>query len=209
MPGNGTERPAPARTLVTVAEAARLATVSSNTVRRWIAAGRLPTVKIAHQHYMRAADLAATSATADVVMAWQCDRHWAGRRLRAFREAVGWSQLQLAAASGVSHEAISALEGGKRAPHAETVNTLARGLGVEPAQFVGHEPIGLTTLTVSETASRLEVPASRVRTWLKQGHLAGVKVSGQWRVATVVVGELARSGRLRGRSNRLDPRFRG
>jgi excisionase family DNA binding protein len=64
-------------------------------------------------------------------------------------------------------------------------------------------------LTTAEAASRLDVPAGRVQSWLKQGELSGVKASGQWRVPAVVVAELARSGRLRGRSRRLDPRYRG
>jgi hypothetical protein len=53
------------------------------------------------------------------------------------------------------------------------------------------------------------VPAERVQIWLREGQLAGTKVSGQWRVPAVVVAELDRSGRLRGRSRRLDPRYRG
>ena len=64
-------------------------------------------------------------------------------------------------------------------------------------------------LSVAEAASRLDVPVGRVQTWLKQGHLAGTKVSGQWRVPAIVVAELERSERLRGRSRRLDPRYRG
>ena len=61
----------------------------------------------------------------------------------------------------------------------------------------------------AEAAARLRVPAGRVQTWLREGKLAGVKVSGQWRVPVSAVRDLARSGRLRGRSRRLDPRYRG
>ena len=64
-------------------------------------------------------------------------------------------------------------------------------------------------MTVAEAASRLDVPSSRVRTWLHQGELPGVKVSGQWRVPAIAVMELERSDRLRGRSRRLDPRYHG
>ena len=86
---------------------------------------------------------------------------------------------------------------------------LAQALRDDPEQFVSGDPIGLTMLTTAEAASRLDVPAGRVQVWLKAGELAGVKVSGQWRVPAVAVAELARSGRLRGRSRRLDPRYRG
>jgi excisionase family DNA binding protein len=64
-------------------------------------------------------------------------------------------------------------------------------------------------LTLTEAAARLEVPPARVRSWLQQGHLPGTRVSQQWRVPAVAVMELERSGRLRGRSRRLDPRYRG
>ena len=86
---------------------------------------------------------------------------------------------------------------------------LAQALQVDPARFVGHEAIGLTMLTAAEAAFRLDVPPGRVQTWVQQGELAGVKVSGQWRVPAVAVAELGRSGRLRGRSRRLDPRYHG
>jgi excisionase family DNA binding protein len=67
----------------------------------------------------------------------------------------------------------------------------------------------VTLLTVAEAAFRLDVPVDRVRTWLQERELAGVKVSGQWRVPAIAVAELGRSGRLRGRWRRLDPRYRG
>jgi excisionase family DNA binding protein len=80
---------------------------------------------------------------------------------------------------------------------------------VEPGLFVARStlvPIGLAT---DEVAARLEVPRGRVQTWLNLGKLPGVKVSGQWRVPLEVVLELERRERLRGRSRRLDPRYRG
>jgi excisionase family DNA binding protein len=64
-------------------------------------------------------------------------------------------------------------------------------------------------VTLTEAAARLDVPPERVRHWLKQGVLAGTKVSRQWRVPAIAVAELERSERLRGRSRRLDPRYRG
>ena len=198
--------------LLTVTEAVQRSGLSRWTIHAWIAGGKLPAVLINRRRYIHPGDLRATQAmvhVSGVVPAWRQDRQRAGRRLRALREAAGLSQLQLAAASGISHEAISTLEAGKRAPLAATVRSLAQGVGVEPERFVGEDPIGLTTLTVAEAASRLDVPAGRVQRWLKQGLLPGTKVSGQWRVLAVVVTELGRSGRLRGRSRRLDPRYRG
>jgi excisionase family DNA binding protein len=214
-PRSGYDRQEPGRRragLLSVTQAAQQAGVSRDTVRGWISSGRLPVLRINDRRYIRPVDLAATQAAThlgDVVPAWRQDPARAGKRLRAIREAAGLSQLQLEAASGLTHEAISNLETGKRSPYAATLRALAHALDVAPEQFVRREPTGLTLLTVAEAAHRLEVPVARVRDWLWQGRLAGTKVSGQWRVPAVVVAELERSGRLRGRSWRLDPRYRG
>ncbi len=209
MRGNS---PSAAAGLLTVAEAAQQAGVSRDTIHRWITRGLLPAVLIDRRRHIRAEDLMATQARVHagaVVPAWRQDRQRVGKRLRTLREATGLTQLQLAAASGLTHEAISRLEAGRWTPYATTVRALAQALRVAPERFVGRDPLGLSLLTVAEAATQLGVPAGRVRTWLKEGLLAGTKVSGQWRVPAVVVAELDRSGRLRGDSRRLDPRYRG
>ena len=198
--------------LLTVTAAAQLTGLSRYTISGWIAAGKLPTVRIAGRRYLTREDLLATQASAhlgSVIPAWRQDPVHAGRRLRALREAAGLSQIQLAAASGLTHEAISRLETGHNAPYADTVRTLAQVLGVDPEQFVSREAIGLQMLTTAEAAFRLDVPAGRVQTWLRLGELPGVKVSGAWRVPAIAVAELGSSGRLRGESRRLDPRYHG
>jgi excisionase family DNA binding protein len=203
---------AAAADLLSVTEAAQRSGVSRGTVSSWITGGHLPAIRIAGRRYVRPADLAATQARAHVgtvLPIWRADRQGIGNRLRALREAAGLTQLQLAAASGLTHETISRLERGQRAASAETVRQLAQALRVEPDRFVTHQPVGLTMLTVTEAAAQLEVPVARMRDWVTQGALAGIKVSGQWRVPAVAVAELERSGRLRGRSRRLDPRYRG
>jgi transcriptional regulator with XRE-family HTH domain len=125
------------------------------------------------------------------------------------REATGLTQLELAAMSDLTHEEISMLECGKRAPTAKTVRKLARGLRVNPMRFVDSEQVAALGLPVAVAANRLGVPAQRLQTWLRQGQLEGFKVSGEWRVPVASVVNLARSGRMRGRSGRLDPRYRG
>ena len=124
--------PGPADRL-TVTEAAQAAGVPRWTVGSWITRGQLPVVLVAGRRYVLPADLAATQASAHVsgvVPAWRQAPQHAGRRLRVLREAAGWSQLQLAAASGLTHELISMLERGKRAPLATTIQALAHALGV-------------------------------------------------------------------------------
>ena len=196
--------------LLTVGEAAQQTGLSRHTIRGWITSGHLPAVSIDRRLRVRPADLATTHAdVGSVVAVWRQDRRRAGRRLRALREAAALTQLQVAAASGLSHEAISRLETGHSAASAKTVLQLAHALRVKPQRLVRREPVGVTMLTVVEAASRLDVPMRRVQTWLREGVLPGVKISGQWRVPMVVIVELIRSERLRGRSRRLDPRFRG
>ena len=198
--------------LLTVTEAARRAGVSYATVRGWIISGTLPMVRMDGRRGIRPADVTTAQAMAHlgtVVPAWRQDRRHAGWRLRMLREAAGLTQLELAAASGLRHETLSRLELGRQGASAETVRALARALRVDPEWFVSREPGGLTMLTVAEAAFRLDVPADRLRRWLQERELPGVKVSGQWRVPAIAVAELGRSGRLRGRSRRLDPRYRG
>jgi excisionase family DNA binding protein len=198
--------------LVTVTAAAKHAGLSPATIHNWIARGMLPSVRLGDRRGIRPEDLAATQAVAHagtVVPTWRQDRRRAGQRLRVLREAAGLTQIQLGARSGLSNDAVSRLEAGRYAVSAETVRRLADALQVTPDQFVSHAPIGLTMLTTAEAALRLEVPTSRVRAWLREGQLPGTMVSGEWRVAAVAVVELERSGRLRGRSRRLDPRYRG
>jgi excisionase family DNA binding protein len=198
--------------MLTVTAAAKHVGLPRSIVSGWVTTGQLPAVRINGRRHVRAEDVVATQAHAhegEVVPVWRQNRRRAGKRLRAIREAAGLNQIQLAAASGLTHEAISRLETGRCWPYAETVRKLAKALGVEPERFITRDNSGLTLMTVAEAASRLGVPPGRVQTWLRKGQVEGTKVSGEWRVPSVVIAELARSGRLRGRSGRLDPRFRG
>src|SRR5215207_8985728 len=167
--------------LLTVTAAARRTGIPRSIVSSWITTGQLPAVRINGRRHVRAEDVVATQAHAhegEVVPAWRQNRRRAGKRLRAIREAAGLNQIKLAAASGLTHEAISRLETGRCWPYAETVRKLARALGVEPERFVARDKTGLSLLTVAEAASRLGVPAGRVQTWLRKGQVSGTKVSG-------------------------------
>jgi excisionase family DNA binding protein len=203
---------APQEAWLTITEAASQAGLSRVIVMHWVRNGKLASSRRGRRHLVRPSDLAAVQTAAHaghVVPVWRTAPVRFGRRLRLLREAEGRSQLALAAATGLSHEALSNLERGKRAPSADTVHRLAQALGIAPERFVDEGPIGLTMLSVAEAAFRLDVPADRVQKWVRQGELPGSKVSGQWRVPEIAVAALGRSGRLRGASRRLDPRYRG
>jgi excisionase family DNA binding protein len=198
--------------LLTPAQAAQAIGVSRHAIRDWIRRGELPAGHSGYRRLIAPADLAAVHTRLyldGVVPAWHQERQRCGQRLRALREACGLSQLDLAARSGLTHEAISRLETGHNAPYAETVRTLAQALDVSPEQFVSVAPIGLTELSVREVARQLGIPRKRACRWVREGVLPGRKVSGQWRVPAVAVRALGGSGRLRGQSLRLDPRYRG
>src|SRR5215213_10928267 len=192
--------------LLTVTAAAERTGLPRTIISGWITTGQLPAVRFNGRRHVRAEDLAVTQARAhegEVVPVWRQNRKRYGKRLRAIREAAGLNQIQLAAASGLTHEAISRLETGRCWPYAETVRKLAGALGVEPERFIARDKSGLSLLTVAEAASRLGVPAARVQTWLRKGQVSGMKVSGEWRVPSGVIAELARSQRVRGPFVRL------
>jgi len=71
-----------------------------------------------------------------------------GRRLRHLRRLAGLTQAGLAEAAGVSLEHCNKIERGAAAPSLAVVETLCRGLGVEPAALFlfdagpGHDPDG-------------------------------------------------------------------
>ena len=198
--------------LLTIPEAAQQAGVSRETVRSWIARGQLPSVRIDRRRRIHPTALAAARDAAQVRRVepvWRRNPRRAGQRLRLLREAAGLNQQELAARSGLTHEEISRLELGHQVPLTGTVRAVARALGTEPGVFVGRSKLAPVGLTTAEAAARLDVPAGRVRTWLHRGLLAGTKVSGTWRVPVAAVVDLERRERLRGRSRRLDPRYRG
>jgi excisionase family DNA binding protein len=196
---------------LSVSAAAQTTGLSRATIRHWVHGGKLPATQRGGLLAVRLADVVAARTRhhcGSVLPAWRAEPARCGARLRAFREAADLSQRALAAASGLTNAAISLLEHGGRAPAVATVRLLADALKIAPERFVSDDPLGLSMLSAAEAAARLDVPLERLQIWLKEGQLPGTKVSGRWRVPTIAVVELERSGRLRGRSRRLDPRYR-
>ena len=83
-----------------------------------------------------------TSADTDVVF-MLFNKTWDGQKwvedftiqLKAHREKKGWTQAELAEKSGLSVQAVAALEQGSRGPTWETVLKLAHALGINVEDF--------------------------------------------------------------------------
>ncbi len=58
-----------------------------------------------------------------------------GRRIKALREKKGWTQNQLAEASGVPRTDLPQVEHGQLDITLATIHALAKGLGVKPAEL--------------------------------------------------------------------------
>src|SRR4051795_12341419 len=94
------------RTLLSVTNAVQLTGLPRSIISSWITRGKLSAVRIAGRRYITWEALFATQATAHlgaIIPAWRQDPVHAGRRLRALREAAGRNQIQLAAATGLTH----------------------------------------------------------------------------------------------------------
>src|SRR3954470_4739332 len=143
--------------MLTLGQAAQQVGVTRSTVSGWLSSGHLTAVMYGRRRYVRPEDLDTAQTKAhvgSVVPAWRQNPRRAGKRLRSLREAAGLDQIRLGAACGLTHEAVSKLEGGRNAPSAESVRKLARALKVSPEVFVSNESVGLTVLTVNEAAAR-------------------------------------------------------
>ena len=68
----------------------------------------------------------------------QCQRHFAGARLREARKRKGWSQRDLANAAGISGGEVSHIETGKRSGSAPK-RLAATALGVSIDWLLGRE----------------------------------------------------------------------
>ena len=94
-------------------------------------------------------------------------------------------------------------------PLAPTVHQLSQALGVAPERFVDDTPSGSSCSPPRKWDNASMCRQGGCGTGCGRGCLPGVKVGGEWRVPAIAVAELDRSGRLRGASRRLDPRYRG
>jgi excisionase family DNA binding protein len=198
--------------ILSAREAARPAGIFQHSITRWCALDSLPATKQDDCWRIAPDDLMATLKAryaGDVVPRWRFDPVRAGRRLRQLREPARLSQLEIGRACDLSHEVVSKRELGQKRPIGETVRRLATVLDVTPEAFVDDSPLGLSLLSTREAAAILDVPFQRVCKWVQTGILPGYKVRVHWRIPTVAVADLTRSGRLRRASHRLAPRCRG
>jgi transcriptional regulator with XRE-family HTH domain len=59
-----------------------------------------------------------------------------GRRLRAMRQAKGWSQAALAQRATITREYVAYIEGGRSDPSVGILRKLAKALGVKPGALL-------------------------------------------------------------------------
>ena len=92
-----------------------------------------------------------------------------GERIRCLREAKGWQQDELAQKIGLSREALSCIENGRRQLKAEELGRLADVLGVSSDQLLGRRALDQVILekihsreTVVDTL-RINVPARNLQ----------------------------------------------
>jgi transcriptional regulator with XRE-family HTH domain len=65
-----------------------------------------------------------------------------GRRIRAEREARGWSQERLGRETGLSRETIRRAEQGQAIPGGTTLNAIAVAFGLTLSGLLDFEPLG-------------------------------------------------------------------
>lgn len=75
-----------------------------------------------------------------------------GRRVRLLREQRGWSQGDLAKASGVGQSQISKIEAGDQDARVGTARRLAQALGVSIDVLAGYEPVPVDLSRAQELA---------------------------------------------------------
>jgi len=65
-----------------------------------------------------------------------------GSRIRARREALGWSQAKLAEVIDLTPNYVGSLERGQALPTVQTLVVMAKALGTGPAELMGDPPEG-------------------------------------------------------------------
>lgn len=64
-------------------------------------------------------------------------REAVGAKVRSVRLGAGMTQAELGAAAGMDHRAVSRLESGKTSPNLDTLDRLARAMGIGVTDLVG------------------------------------------------------------------------
>ena len=140
-----------------------------------------------------------------------------GARIRALREAAGFTQEELATMAGLSVHAVSALERGeRRRPHVETVRALSAALDLDaaardtlvasaraPAPAAAADELGGASLPLPPTALLgREADVTTLRTWLADSAarlitLIGPGGAGKTRLALELARAIAEEGATR------------
>jgi transcriptional regulator with XRE-family HTH domain len=74
-------------------------------------------------------------------------------RVRTLRQGLGLTQEELCERAGISIDAVTRIESGRRTPNLATVERLAEGLGVSPSDLL--DPEARTPVSNPDTAGRV------------------------------------------------------
>lgn len=103
--------------------------------------------------------------------------------LRARREVLGLSQVELAQRVGVSPTSVNRWENGQTSPHPLTLRTLEQVLGESVSSSLAEAPEGSGTsraLTAPEAAARAGVNPSTISRWVQRGEILACRVGGRY-----------------------------
>ena len=92
-----------------------------------------------------------------------------GQRIKALRNAKGWSQEKAAVHVGCSWRAIQRWERGAVTPRWDNIEALAKAFNVDPAQLVGQESVpGLEDDSLDTRVSKLALQVAALQAQVDQ-----------------------------------------
>jgi transcriptional regulator with XRE-family HTH domain len=100
-------------------------------------------------------------------------------RIRELRSAKGWSQEKLAEESGLSRDAVSRIERGDRGPRLETLELIARAVGLTLPKLVDFGEPPPRSRARDDRMRSLQRSLDQVEPWLAQALIAAIRVIAQ------------------------------
>lgn len=103
-------------------------------------------------------------------------------RIRELRSARGWSQEKLAEESCISRDAVSRIERGDRGPRLETLEMIARAVGITLPKLVDFGEPPPRVRARDDRIRSLQRSLDQVEPWLAQALITAVRIIAQAQV---------------------------